>query len=151
MCGKIKGIDEFPRNGKDKAGNCRYRNDCKVCYGIARKLNSKKGKRRFKKFVDNMRYRTGEVVTLSIEDWHKCLIHFNGACAFCGAKKNITKDHVVPVASGGLTTKYNTVPACSRCNSSKQDRNLEKWLFAQEWFDLCRYEAIREWVSNDRH
>jgi hypothetical protein len=31
-CGKLKGVDEFYRDGKDSENNPRYRRDCKDCY-----------------------------------------------------------------------------------------------------------------------
>jgi 5-methylcytosine-specific restriction endonuclease McrA len=47
------------------------------------------------------------------------------ACAYCGrhfALRDLTVDHVIPVAQGGLSTWGNTVAACARCNQRKADR-----------------------------
>jgi 5-methylcytosine-specific restriction endonuclease McrA len=52
-------------------------------------------------------------------------------CAYCGADNPTSVDHVVPVAAGGVTDLSNLVPACSRCNSSKRDRDLKEWLACQ--------------------
>jgi 5-methylcytosine-specific restriction endonuclease McrA len=46
-----------------------------------------------------------------------------GLCAYCGAAiapKDLTMDHVVPVARGGRSTKGNVVPSCKPCNSKKK-------------------------------
>jgi hypothetical protein len=46
-----------------------------------------------------------------------------GLCAYCGQKfspKELTLDHVVPVARGGRSTKGNVVPACKECNNKKK-------------------------------
>ena len=46
-----------------------------------------------------------------------------GLCHYCGQKfsaKDITMDHVVPVARGGTSTQGNIVPACRPCNASKK-------------------------------
>ncbi len=46
-----------------------------------------------------------------------------GLCAYCGKRfppKELTLDHVVPVARGGRSTKGNVVPACKECNNKKK-------------------------------
>ena len=48
------------------------------------------------------------------------------ACQYCGAKGDLTFDHVVPRASGGVTSWENVVAACSRCNLSKGSRSLRQ-------------------------
>lgn len=32
ICGKLKPVSEFYKDGKDRNGNTRYRRDCKECY-----------------------------------------------------------------------------------------------------------------------
>ena len=48
-------------------------------------------------------------------------------CAYCRASENLTWDHLIPSSLGGLDTISNLVPACSRCNSSKGDRDVIDW------------------------
>jgi len=46
-----------------------------------------------------------------------------GACYYCGqafAKKDLTMDHIVPLARGGKSTKSNVVTACKPCNNDKK-------------------------------
>jgi len=46
-----------------------------------------------------------------------------GICHYCGGKfpgKQLTMDHVVPLARGGTSTAGNIVPACSKCNKDKK-------------------------------
>jgi 5-methylcytosine-specific restriction endonuclease McrA len=46
-----------------------------------------------------------------------------GLCAYCGQTfpaKELTMDHVVPVARGGRSAKGNVVPACKACNNQKK-------------------------------
>ena len=38
-----------------------------------------------------------------------------------------TIDHIVPKALMGADKNYNTVTACNKCNSLKNDMSLEKW------------------------
>jgi 5-methylcytosine-specific restriction endonuclease McrA len=56
---------------------------------------------------------------------------YEPSCVYCGADNPTSVDHVVPVAAGGVTDLSNLVPACSRCNSSKRDRDLKEWLACQ--------------------
>lgn len=46
-----------------------------------------------------------------------------GLCAYCGSQtppRELTMDHVVPVARGGRSSKGNVVPACKACNTRKK-------------------------------
>lgn len=151
LCGVDKSINEFHRNGTDKNGVERRRKDCIVCYNISRRLNSKNGKGSFKKFINNMKARTGEKAVLTLAEWKACLIYYGGECCYCGKKQSrsnkLTKDHVQPVVHGGKTEKYNTVPACIRCNSSKQEEQLEKWYHSQKFFSAERLHRIKRWVN----
>ncbi len=43
-------------------------------------------------------------------------------CQYCGAREELTFDHVIPRSKGGLTTWDNVVAACSPCNLRKGDQ-----------------------------
>ncbi len=45
-------------------------------------------------------------------------------CQYCGATGDLTFDHVVPRARGGVTSWENVVAACSKCNLEKGSRLL---------------------------
>lgn len=47
-------------------------------------------------------------------------------CQYCGAKGDLTFDHVVPRASGGVTSWQNVVAACSPCNLRKGSKALHQ-------------------------
>ena len=47
-------------------------------------------------------------------------------CQYCGAKGDLTFDHVVPRARGGVTSWENVVAACSSCNLRKGSRSLHQ-------------------------
>lgn len=44
------------------------------------------------------------------------------SCQYCGARDELTFDHVIPRSKGGLTVWNNVVAACSPCNLRKGDR-----------------------------
>ena len=46
-----------------------------------------------------------------------------GICAYCSKPtppRELTLDHVVPVARGGRSIRGNVVPACKECNNRKK-------------------------------
>ena len=59
-----------------------------------------------------------------------------GVCAYCGGKfaaRDLTMDHVVPVARGGRSSKGNVVASCKACNNRKKLLTpAEQLLFARE-------------------
>jgi len=53
-----------------------------------------------------------------------------GVCHYCGKSvppKELTLDHVVPIARGGHSTKGNCVPACKECNNQKKNLLPIEW------------------------
>jgi len=47
----------------------------------------------------------------------------SGECHYCQRKydpKELTMDHIVPVARGGTSTAGNVVPSCKPCNNEKK-------------------------------
>jgi 5-methylcytosine-specific restriction endonuclease McrA len=46
------------------------------------------------------------------------------SCQYCGSNGDLTFDHLVPRASGGVTSWENVVAACSRCNLHKGSKSL---------------------------
>lgn len=53
-----------------------------------------------------------------------------GRCYYCGAEvppRELTMDHIVPIARGGKSTRNNLVTACKECN------NRKKYLLPLEW------------------
>ena len=47
-------------------------------------------------------------------------------CQYCGARGDLTFDHVVPRAAGGITSWQNVVAACSPCNLKKGSKALHQ-------------------------
>lgn len=53
-----------------------------------------------------------------------------GKCHYCGKlvpPKELTLDHIVPLARGGRSTKGNCVPACKECNNQKHNLLPLEW------------------------
>jgi hypothetical protein len=67
---------------------------------------------------------------------------FGNACAYCGCDGPLQVDHVVAITRGGLHTPDNLVPACKRCNISKNAQRVEAWYLSQPFFSAERWEAL---------
>jgi 5-methylcytosine-specific restriction endonuclease McrA len=48
------------------------------------------------------------------------------SCQYCGSRGDLTFDHVVPRARGGVTSWENVVAACGRCNLRKGAKSLRQ-------------------------
>lgn len=85
--------------------------------------------------------------TLSLAQWEVAKKSFSGRCAYCGEKAELTRDHFVPVVSGGGFTKDNIIPACLGCNCSKQDKCFFEWYPEQEFYSKERERAILKYLG----
>jgi len=47
-------------------------------------------------------------------------------CKYCGSKKQLTIDHVIPKSKGGKSNWTNLITACHRCNVYKGDKYPEQ-------------------------
>ena len=50
----------------------------------------------------------------------------NFECQYCGTKKDLTLDHVMPGSRGGGHSWFNLVAACKKCNARKGDYTPEE-------------------------
>ncbi len=92
---------------------------------------------------------------LTMEQWLETLEYFNHRCAYCGGKYEVI-EHYLPVHKAG-TTVSNCIPACSRCNASKDAKNHNLSFYQNEHvlafieskgvkiaFHVHEYKALRE-------
>lgn len=66
--------------------------------------------------------RIGQAASLTFEEWVETLVYFGGKCAFFSDHPYEVLEHFIPVSYGGGTTAFNCIPACRRCNATKNDR-----------------------------
>lgn len=50
----------------------------------------------------------------------------NYQCVYCGSRKDLTLDHVIPKSRGGTNDWMNLVTSCSKCNVKKSDKTPEE-------------------------
>lgn len=66
----------------------------------------------------------------------------SGLCYYCGRKftyKQLTMDHLVPLARGGRSTKDNLVPSCKKCNTRKKSMLSVEW---EEYVDKIHRNQV---------
>jgi len=107
-----KGIIRRRVNKRSYDKNIESRRKAKSAYG---KANPEKRKSWAKKRIESM----GIAWELKPGEWPRLLAKYDGKCLKCGTKRNITKDHVVPLIKGGRHHISNLQPLCRSCNSSK--------------------------------
>jgi len=73
------------------------------------------------------RLRSGEICwSTSIREYVKEK-EMTNTCIYCGAKTDLTLDHILPKTRGGSDLPDNAVWVCKKCNSSKSDSRLYEW------------------------
>ncbi len=92
-------------------------------------------------------------VHMKLED---LFVAWHGSCAYCGMKLNLkpdqkekrvvpTRDHFIPLASGGGKGKRNHVLACKPCNAQKGA--FDPRVFVSVWHRLDA-NGLRSFVEN---
>ena len=61
-------------------------------------------------------------------DFEDMKVRFLGLCAYCGQKKTLGMDHVIPLSRGGPHIIENIMPACRSCNSRKQTKTAAEFM-----------------------
>lgn len=74
------------------------------------------------RFRRRVNLRNAPIIDLSESQWLAIKVAYRHRCAYCGEKKPLTQDHIIPVSKGGAHTASNIIPACQSCNSSKGAR-----------------------------
>jgi hypothetical protein len=90
---------------------------------------------RFKKLC------SGEInISDTIREWEREQ-ELPKECVFCGAKDNLSTDHLIPKNRGGNDSTDNLVQACKSCNSSRGDKGIFEWLGLEKKDNLHRLVA----------
>lgn len=74
--------------------------------------------------LEEHRRRAKMVEKVSMPQWKAILSAYQHRCAYCGCGGRMTMDHVLPIAAGGAHSIENLVPACPRCNATKNAKIL---------------------------
>lgn len=85
--------------------------------------------------------------TLTTEEWASIKESFNCKCAYCGKKNKLHQDHFVPLSKGGEYTHNNIIPACGRCNCSKNDSDFFEWYSRQDYYSKTRERNLLKFLN----
>mgnify|MGYP006313743863 FL=1 len=125
-CKKIITRDSMrKRRAENMAGavatNKRYADANREKVRVYHRLYKKNNKAKVKSWEHKRRasLRTGGSFTA--EEWVALCFLYDNKCLRCRSGGNMTPDHVVPLAKGGMNTIDNIQPLCGRCNSWKRD------------------------------
>lgn len=83
--------------------------------------------REYSRRYQKTKRRAVETGSLTKAQWDVILRAFSHRCAYCGRKRKLGQDHVLPMSRGGAHAKSNVVPCCRNCNASKQDKTVSEW------------------------
>jgi len=86
---------------------------------------------------------------LTDADWAECLEYFDHKCAYCGSEVNIVQDHFLPISKYRNHSKYNIVPCCRSCNSSKSNHDYFVWHPQQPFYDPMQKLKIVAYVMRE--
>lgn len=71
-------------------------------------------------------------VGVSQRDWDRLARRYRYCCAYCNKKPRLLHmDHVIPLKRGGRHAIGNVLPACKKCNTSKNARLLADWKYRE--------------------
>ena len=144
-CGKDKVESEFYR----ESYTGKRTNQCSECINIKRRVV--RGKAKHGKFVSKEKMRGMETPTFTLQDWQVAMLHFRGACAFCGKpegrgkKDKLDRDHLVAISRGGKTEPGNIIPACRYHNRSRGNKPWYTWFRGLDCWTQEREDKIIEW------
>lgn len=110
-------------------------------------LNTEEGWSKKVAFDQLRRSRGNELPSnFSAVDWKNCKEHFDNKCAYCTQEIPLTREHFIPLVSGGEYTINNIIPACKSCNSSKKNSDFFNWYPKQSFYSKQREQKILNYL-----
>lgn len=85
--------------------------------------------------------------TLNEKQWNMIKEKFNNKCCYCGEETPLEQEHFIPISKGGEYTVNNIIPACKRCNCSKNNSDFVKWYIKQKFYSKKREQLIFKHLS----
>ncbi len=74
------------------------------------------------RLLNFVKYRVGKLKI----NRHRIYKRDGHQCTYCGSKRNLTIDHIIPKSKGGENTWLNLVTCCSSCNRLKGNRTPDE-------------------------
>ncbi|GHV71637.1 hypothetical protein AGMMS49928_24340 [Spirochaetia bacterium] len=137
---KSGGVIEVKTNKKRRStNNTTKRNSRYKKYAIGSSQNS---------LIRNILSRLGNE-SFTEDDWKETKKHFTNRCAYCGTEDKLDMDHAIPINREKLGEHRlgNIVPACSKCNSNKGDKDYKEYLGS----NTERIKIIEEYMNSKNY
>lgn len=126
---RLADSDSIPHGTVDGYGS--YRCRCDECSAAKRSATRDHYVRNQLYFLEKAERRMVQKArdrrTITSRDIARLVARHDGKCAYCDKPGPVELDHVVPLARGGRHAIGNLLPACMRCNRSKNARLLIEW------------------------
>jgi hypothetical protein len=106
-----------------------------MAHAAVRKQEPKYGRTHFMiraKLFKGLKEQTMSLGTIADDERLKMILP--QACCYCGSDKNLSIDHLIPKAKGGIDDAENMIWACRSCNSSKGATDMLDWYLVKEEF-----------------
>jgi len=146
QCGKWHKWAMFKVNRWKKSG---YDECCRICRNSADRATHKRpGPRHHRAQRARRRYDRIRRKPFHTTDsqWLAMCGCFGPACLCCGQVAPFVRDHIIPIALGGLDHITNVQPLCAKCNLSKGDRHIADYrnpnLLRQFLLDIVRLAML---------
>lgn len=150
ICHTVKPLVDFDKQGLYPKHFCKSCGSLKAAV-YQRQRYSKDSEYREQIIVktaeSQSRRRRGAVGTFTYDEWKVVLDLFDNECAYCGSKEKLTVDHVIPLYKGGPNDISNLIPACKRCNCSKNKSDVIDWYRAQDFYDEAKLRKIAAYIA----
>ncbi|MEG7924873.1 HNH endonuclease [Bacillus cereus] len=140
-----------------KSDDVSIENKLKACDLLVKLMGNQGLGRKINKIERRVNLYLGD--SISNEEWEECKTYFRNednesCCAYCGdVADSLEKEHIISVDKGGTYSINNIIPACSRCNRTKNNQDLNDWFRSQPFFDQNRLDKIVEYqrISSEKY
>lgn len=88
--------------------------------------------------------------TLTEKQWSDVCEVFDHKCCYCGESTDLEQEHFVALSKGGGYTHSNIIPACRKCNSSKNNRSFFEWYPNYEHYSKEREQRILDYLGYEK-
>lgn len=150
-CGETKKAEDF--------GACRRSSDglfdkCRACDSKDQRRRNQTPERKAVLARNNRKYRAAKANapgSFTGKEWREVLEFFGGQCIFCGKDEKMTKEHVIALSdheTGGSTDWIqNIAPSCIKCNDSKHNTPMGKWMKRKGYTEAEILNALSRWIE----
>lgn len=130
-CGKVLENGGKKTVKRQRCGNCymKWKRTTDPAYAkrererLKKYADTDKGKETQRAIVRRRRAKQAQAeYPLTSKEWQIVLDKYGRKCVYCGSKKKIEMDHVVPLSKGGKHSMQNVLPACRSCNAEKNNK-----------------------------